>query len=63
MVDELVRDVIEENFGDLAEARQTLDRRYDDLQSGGVKPVPGDEVIAHLRARSEAYRANRNESR
>ncbi len=61
-VDELVQDVIEEYFGDLAQARQTLDRRYDDLESGRVKPVPGDEVIARLRAKSAAYRANRHES-
>ena len=61
-VDELVQDVIEEYFGDLAKARQTLDSRYDDLESGRVKPVPGDEVIARLRARSAAFRANRNES-
>jgi len=54
--------VIEEYFGDLAKARQTLDRRYDDLESGRVKPVPGDEVIARLRAKSAAYRASRNES-
>jgi predicted DNA-binding protein len=61
-VDERVQDVIEEYFGDLAEARQTLESRYDDLESGRVKPVPGDEVVARLRARSAAYRANRNES-
>jgi len=61
-VDELVQDVIEEYFGDLAKARQTLDSRYDDLESGRVKPVPGDAVIARLRARSAAYRANRNAS-
>jgi putative addiction module component (TIGR02574 family) len=61
-VDELVRDVIEEYFGDLAKARQTLDRRYDDLENGRVKPVPGDEVMARLRAKSAAVRANRNEA-
>ena len=61
-VDELVQDVIEEYFGDLAKARQTLDRRYDDLESGMVKPVPGAEVIARLRAKSAAYRTNRPES-
>jgi predicted DNA-binding protein len=61
-VDELVQDVIEEYFGDIAKARQTLDRRYDDLENGRVKPVPGDEVIARLRAKSAAFRANRNES-
>lgn len=60
-VDELVQDVIEEYFGDLAKARQTLDRRFDDLESGRVKPVRGDEVIARLRAKSAAYRASRNE--
>jgi hypothetical protein len=59
-VDELLQDVIEEYFGDLPQARQTLDRRYDDLESGRVKPVPGDEVIARLRAKSAAYRASRN---
>jgi hypothetical protein len=59
--DELVQDVIEEYFGDLAQTRETLDRRYDDLESGRVKPVPGDEVIAQLRAKSAAYRASRDE--
>jgi len=60
--DVLVQNVIEEYFGDLAQARETLDRRYDDLESGRVKPIPGDEVIARLRARSAACRARRNES-
>jgi predicted DNA-binding protein len=60
--EELVQDVIEEYFGDLANARNALDRRYDDLESGRVKPVPGDEVIARLRAKSAAYRASRDES-
>ena len=60
--DELVQDVIEEYFGDLAQTREMLDRRYDDLESGRVKPIQGDEVIARLRAKSAAYRASRNES-
>jgi predicted DNA-binding protein len=60
--DELVQDVIEEYFGDLAQTREMLDRRYDDLESGRVKPIPGDEVIARLRAKSAAYRASRNAS-
>jgi len=61
-VDELVQYVIEEYFGDLAQARDMLDRRYDELESGRVKPVPGDELIARLRAKSAAYRASRDES-
>src|SRR5271154_245837 len=55
-VDELLQDVVEEYFGDLAQTRETLDRRYDDLESGRVKPIPGDEVIARLRAKIAAYR-------
>ncbi len=61
-VDELVQNVIEEYFDDLAQARQTLDNRYDDLESGRVKPVPSNEVLARLRAKSAARRANRHES-
>ena len=60
--EELVQDVVEEYFGDLSHAREMLDRRYDDLESGRVKPVPADEVIARLRAKSAAYRATRNEN-
>lgn len=59
--DDLVRDVIEEFFGDLAQTRERFDGRYDDLESGRVKPIPGDEVVARLRARSAAHRASRNE--
>ena len=61
-VDELLQDVVEEYFGDLAETRETLDRRYDDLASGKVKLIPGDEVIARLRAKSAAHRASRDEN-
>ncbi len=61
-VDELVQNVIEEYFDDLAQVRQTLDNRYDDIESGRVKPVPGNEVIARLRAKSAAHRANRDDS-
>ena len=31
-----------------------LDRRYDELKSGRVKPISGDEVIAHFREKSES---------
>jgi len=59
---ELVQGVIDEYFADLAQTREMLDRRYDDLESGRVKPITGDEVIARLRAKSAAYGASRNES-
>ena len=42
---------------ELAEVRATLDSRHGDLKSGRVKPIGGDEVIARLRAKSAARRA------
>jgi hypothetical protein len=29
-----------------------LNSRYDDLKSGGVKAIPGDEVVAYFREKS-----------
>jgi predicted transcriptional regulator len=57
--DELVETVVADFFDDLAFTRETLDRRYDDLESGRVQPVPGDEVFARLRGKSAARRAER----
>ena len=50
--DELVENVVTDFFDELGSTRETLDRRYDDLESGKVKPVPGDEVFARLRPRA-----------
>ncbi|MFN7921680.1 MAG: hypothetical protein U0Q16_16385 [Bryobacteraceae bacterium] len=41
---------------DLADTRATLDSRYDEIKTGRVKLVPGDEVFARLRARSAQAR-------
>jgi predicted transcriptional regulator len=57
--DELVQDVMVDFFDDLAFTKQTLERRYEDLASGRVKPVPGHEVFARIRAKSAARRATR----
>ncbi len=54
--DELVQDVIEGYFAELAQTRETLNRRYDDLKTGRVKPIPGDEVEAYFREKSAAAR-------
>jgi hypothetical protein len=45
--------------GQLVEMRETLDRRYDDMEGGRVTPVPSEEVFARLRAKSAARRAGR----
>jgi hypothetical protein len=54
--DELVRDVVEGYFDELAQAREMLADRYDNLKSGGVKPISGEEIVAHFREKSAAAR-------
>jgi putative addiction module component (TIGR02574 family) len=44
----------------LEQVRDTLDRRYDDIRSGKVKLVPGDEVMARLRAKNAARHSQRS---
>jgi hypothetical protein len=55
--EELVEDVMTGYFDELAEVRQTLDSRYDDVKSGKVKLVPVEEVRAYFRAKSAARRS------
>jgi hypothetical protein len=52
--DELREDAFLGYFDELTETRQMLDSRYDDLNSGRVKPISGDEMKERLRARSAA---------
>jgi len=54
--DELVRDVVEGYFDELTRTRDMLGSRYDDLKSGRVKPVPGDEVEDYFREKSASAR-------
>jgi hypothetical protein len=54
--DELVQDVVEGYFDELAQTREMLNNRYDDLKSGRVKPIPGEEVEAHFREKGAAAR-------
>jgi hypothetical protein len=54
--DELVENVMAGYFDELVETREMLGSRYDDIKSGKVKLIPGDEVIARLRERSAAFR-------
>jgi predicted DNA-binding protein len=57
--DELVKDAVLGYFNELAQTREMLNSRYDDLKSGRVKPISGDEVIARLREKSAARRSPR----
>lgn len=44
--EELIEDVMAGYLEELSQMRETLDSRYDDIKSGRVKLIPGDEVIA-----------------
>jgi hypothetical protein len=54
--DKLLEDAMAGYEVDLAQTRELLDGRYDDLKSGRVKLIPGDEVVAHFREKSVAAR-------
>ena len=53
---ELVQDVVEGYFHDLAQTREMLNSRYDDLKSGRLKPISRDEIVAYFREKSAARR-------
>jgi predicted DNA-binding protein len=57
--DELVQDAMAGYFDELVQTREMLDSRYDDVKSGTVKPIDGEEALARLRKKSEARRNSR----
>ena len=58
--DELVQDVVEGYFEELAQAREMLDSRYDDLKSGRVKPIDGEDLFETLRRREDQLLSKRS---
>jgi predicted transcriptional regulator len=53
---ELVEDAVAGYFDELARTRDMLNSRYDDLKSGRVKPIDGEEAFSRLKAKTEAQR-------
>jgi predicted transcriptional regulator len=51
--DELVEDAMAGYLQELAETREMLDSRYDDIKSGRVKPIDGEAFFESLRQREE----------
>ena len=51
--DELIEDAIAGYFDELARTREMLNSRYDDLKSGRVKQVGGEEFFENLRRRED----------
>lgn len=58
--DDLVEDATASYLEELLEAREQLGRRYDEVKSGKVKPVAGDEVGAYFREKRAAARRRPN---
>ena len=57
--DELVQDALAAYFSELIQTRDMLDTRYDEMKSGRVKPIDGEEALARLRAKTDAERKRR----
>jgi predicted transcriptional regulator len=54
--DELVEDALIGYFDELASLRETLDRRYDEIESGKVKMIDGEEAYRRLMEKAETHR-------
>jgi len=57
--EELVEDAVVGYLDELAHTREVLDRRYDDLESGRVVPIDGEEAYRRLMENTEAQRRHR----
>jgi predicted transcriptional regulator len=55
--EDIVEDALAGYLEEVAAVRDTLDSRYDDLRSGRVKPIDGEEAIRKLREKSEHRRS------
>jgi hypothetical protein len=54
--DDLLEDAMAGYLAELAEIRGTLDGRYDEIKSGRVKPIDGEEAFNRFRTKSEYHR-------
>lgn len=54
---DLIEDAMAGYLLEVSQVRDLLDGRYDDLKSGRVKPVEGEDAFAKLRQKSKERRA------
>lgn len=55
--EEIVEDALAGYLQEVASVRQTLESRYDDLKSGRVAPIDGEEAFRRLREKGERRRS------
>ncbi len=60
--DEVLQDALAGYFEEVKQTREILNSRYDDLKSGRVKPIPGNEVEAYFREKSAAAHRSQPDS-
>ncbi len=60
--DELVQDAVHGFVDELSEVRDMLNSRYDELKSGRVQPISGDEIEAYFQEKSAAARRSKPRS-
>jgi predicted transcriptional regulator len=56
--DQLLQDALAGYLDELTRTQDTLNSRYDDLKSGKVEAVDGEEAFARLKAKTEAQRSH-----
>jgi hypothetical protein len=54
--DELVEEAMAGYLAELTQVRNMLDGRYDDIKSGRVQPVDGENAVAQLRQKNQDRR-------
>jgi len=56
---EVIEDAIIGLYDELAYTRETLDRRYDEMESGKVQGIDGEEAYRRLMEKTQAQRQRR----
>ena len=55
--EDIVEDALAGYLEEVTAVRKTLDGRYDDLESGRVRPIDGEEAFRKLSEKSERRRS------
>jgi predicted DNA-binding protein len=57
---DLIEDTMAGYLAEVVETRKVLDGRYDDVKSGRVQPIDGEQAFARLRRKSKERRSSRS---
>lgn len=55
-IDDLIEDAMAAYLNEIAQIRETLDARYDDIKSGRVQPTNGEVFFDRLRQKEDELR-------